>query len=309
MQIIDITSLSGTSPYDIYVCDITLTYCFLVLTGVSTVPQSVELPSFLYGARNIVIKIVDSIGCEFFTTVSCLLPTPSITVTPSYTPTPTPSPTRPLYPCQCIKFDNTGSGFNIGFSYLNCQGITVVGEVTSGLTQSVCGSQPVSFDIKMTYTFSGECVNNLCPSEECSGPTELSLIRAINRVYTTCTSDYDPVQYTCVVPGTQINIGSTAYNGQSGCNQYPIWSGSAQPSGKDTSFKVEGTGITNWTQLSVGMRLYPAGQTAGSPCGNVPDLNYWVSRNSLLNRYTPAEGPPIILRVNNSTITNITDCS
>ena len=162
MQIIDITSLSGTSPYDIYVCDVTLTYCFLVLTGVSTVPQSVELPTFLSGTRNIVIKIVDSVGCEFFTTVSCLLPTPSVTVTPSYTPTPTPTPTRPSDSCRCITFVNASEGA-IGYSYLNCNGITVVDEVPGFTTLPVCGSQPVSFDIKMTFTIGGNCTNNICP--------------------------------------------------------------------------------------------------------------------------------------------------
>ena len=309
MQVINITSLSGTAPYDVYVCDITITYCYLVASGVSTVPQVIDLPPFLNGVESIIIKVIDSIGCEEFHLVPCLQPNPTNTLTPSVTPTPTITPTRPIYPCQCIVFDNTGSGDNIGYSYVNCDGINIIGVVSSGNTLSICGSQPVSFDIKMSYTISGECVNNLCPSDECAAPSQLSLVRTINRIFRACSSGYDPVQFTCVTPVSLINIGSVDYNGQSGCNQYPIWTGSSAPSGRDTSFKVPGVGITNWTQLTIGMRLYPATQVEGAPCGSIPDLNYWVSRNSLLYRYTPSEGPPIIIRVNNSTITNITDCS
>jgi hypothetical protein len=309
MQIIDITSLSGTAPYDVYICDSTLTYCFLVLSGISTVPQSVELPSFLSGAKNIILKIIDSVGCEFFSLIPCSPPTPSLTVTPSYTPTPTPTPTNPIYPCQCITFDNTGSGENIGYSYLNCVGISVIGEVISGLTFSVCGSQPVSFDIKMSVTTSGECVNNSCPTGQCIAPAELSLIKSVNRIYKACSSTYYPDNYSCITPSVQVNIASIDFNGQAGCNQYNPWTASTAPSGRDFNFKAPGANITSWTQLQIGMRLYPATQSPNSACSNLADLNYWVSRNSLQNRYTPAEGPPIIIRVNNSTITNITDCS
>jgi len=301
MQIIDITSLSGSAPYDIYVCDTTITYCFLVATAVTTVPQSLELPSFLYGAKEIIVKIIDSNQCEFFTPISCLLPTPSITVTPS--------PTRLIYGCQCITFDNTGSGFDIGYSYLDCNGILTVGVVTSGLTYQVCGSQPVSNDIKMSYTISGQCVNNSCPSSQCVAPDELSLIKSVNRIYKACSSTYYSADYSCTTPSVQVNIASIDFNGQAGCVQYNPWVTSTAPSGRDFNFKAPGANITSWTQLQIGMRLYPATQSPNSACSNLADLNYWVSRNSLQNRYTPAEGPPIIIRVNNSTITNITDCS
>jgi hypothetical protein len=309
MQVIQINTATGTAPYDVYVCDVTLNYCFLSATAISVFPIYLDLPTFLNGVQSVVVKLIDVNGCEIFYNIGCSLPIPSLTVTPSYTPTPTPTPTRPIYPCQCIVFDNTGSGDNIGYSYLNCNGITIFDTVISGNTQLVCGSQPVSFDIKMTYTINGDCVNNLCPSEECVAPPQLSLIRAVNRLYRACSSGYDPIQFTCTTPISLINIGSVDYNGQSGCNQYPVWTGSSAPTGRDVNFIAPGAGITSWTQLEIGMRLYPSNQVEGNPCGNLADLNYWVSRNSLLNRYTPSEGPPIIIRVNNSTITNITDCS
>ena len=309
MQVINITSLSGTAPYDVYVCDVTITYCYLVASGVSTVPQVIDLPPFLSGVESIIVKVIDSTGCNEFHLVPCSQPSPSNTLTPSVTPTPTVTPTRPIYPCQCIVFDNTGSGENIEYNYINCNGITIVGTVSSGNTLSVCGSQPVSLDIKMSYTISGECVNNLCPSDECAAPIQMSLVKSVNRIFRACTNGYDPVQFTCTTTASQDNIGSVDFNGQNGCNRYAIWAGSSAPSGRDYNFKVPGDGITNWTQLYIGMRLYPANQVGGSPCGNIPDLNYWVSRNSLSNRYIPTEGPPIIIRVNNSTITNITDCS
>jgi hypothetical protein len=59
MQVINITSLSGTAPYDIYVCDTTITYCFFVASGVSTVPQVIDLPPFLSGVESIIIKVID----------------------------------------------------------------------------------------------------------------------------------------------------------------------------------------------------------------------------------------------------------
>ena len=34
MQVIEITSLNGYPPYDISICDLTLTYCYVVATGV-----------------------------------------------------------------------------------------------------------------------------------------------------------------------------------------------------------------------------------------------------------------------------------
>lgn len=309
MQVIQINTASGTPPYDIYVCDETITYCYFVLTGVSVFPVYIDLPPFLTGIRNVIVKLIDANGCELFYNIPCMLPTPSVTVTPSFTPTPTPTPTIPQYPCSCVIFDNTGSGDNIGYSYLSCNGVLTIGVVNSGTTLTVCGSQPISDSIKMSVTVGVDCVDNVCFSGPCISPAEFSTIKSVNRIYKSCTNGYDGIQHTCVVPASQVNIGSIDYNGEEGCVEYPIWAGSSYPTGKDYNFKVGGAGITSWTQLQIGMRLYPATQSPNTACGNIPSLNYWVSRNSLSNRYTVDEGAPIILRVNDNIITNITDCA
>ena len=47
MQVIQISSLTGHSPYDITICDITNTYCYSGLTGVTSVPVTIDLPTEL----------------------------------------------------------------------------------------------------------------------------------------------------------------------------------------------------------------------------------------------------------------------
>lgn len=65
--------------------------------------------------------------------------------------------TPPTYPCLTIIFNNIGSGENIGYSYKNCNGGLVSGFVIDGNTLQVCGSNPVSNNIKMSYTIGANC--------------------------------------------------------------------------------------------------------------------------------------------------------
>jgi hypothetical protein len=162
MQVINITSLSGTAPYDIYVCDETITYCFLVASATDVVPQQIDLPSFLSGVNSIIIKVIDSIGCEEFRYIPCLPPTPSNTVTPTVTPTLTPTHTNWFYPCNCIEYDNSGSGEDIGYQYFNCNGVLIVDKALDGDVFNVCGFNPSSDNIKLTYTILGECSSGTC---------------------------------------------------------------------------------------------------------------------------------------------------
>ena len=66
MQVIEITSLSGHSPYDITICDITKTYCYSGATGVTSAPITVEIPTELSGTQELIVVITDSAGCETF---------------------------------------------------------------------------------------------------------------------------------------------------------------------------------------------------------------------------------------------------
>ena len=101
MQIIEIGSITGTSPYDITVCDITYTYCYSVGTGLPSVPPILylNLPTELSGVDSIIITVTDSNNCEESKIVNCpVTPTP----TPTNTQTPTITPTNAT--CVCIKF-------------------------------------------------------------------------------------------------------------------------------------------------------------------------------------------------------------
>jgi|688.fasta_scaffold69410_2 hypothetical protein len=71
-NIIQINSITGTSPYNIYVCDITLNYCFLV-SGSTAINPVVRfaVPPPLDNVTEVILKIVDSLGCEKFTLLSC----------------------------------------------------------------------------------------------------------------------------------------------------------------------------------------------------------------------------------------------
>ena len=161
MQVIYLNNVTGTGPYDVYVCDETITYCFFVESGVSTFPLTINLPPFLQGVRTVIVKVIDSNGCELFYNIPCLLPTPSVTITPSFTPTPTPTPTSNQQ-CFCIEFNNVGSGDNIGYEYKNCNGVLIIDVVPDGEIIQVCGSEPVSYNVKMSYTILGNCISGSC---------------------------------------------------------------------------------------------------------------------------------------------------
>lgn len=72
MNVIYISSISGSSPYDIYVCDVTNTYCFLV-SGSTILPPLISfvVPYPLDGVTELLLKLVDSNGCSKFYYYSC----------------------------------------------------------------------------------------------------------------------------------------------------------------------------------------------------------------------------------------------
>ena len=69
-NIVTITSISGNSPFDIYVCDQTISYCYYVQQIVSG-PYSFDVPSPLESANPIVLKIIDSSLCESIYPLEC----------------------------------------------------------------------------------------------------------------------------------------------------------------------------------------------------------------------------------------------
>lgn len=157
---ITITGTTGVPPLQIEVCDITNTTCVIV-TGSTTIPPSFtfDVPSPLNNVTSILVKIVDSNGCEIFQVYSCLTPTP----TPTVTPTPTPTPTNL---CYCIVVQNSGitDGY---FDYVDCSGNQQTNvPIQGGITYYACGNNPTN-EINVTTTINGFCGSN----QSCPTPT------------------------------------------------------------------------------------------------------------------------------------------
>jgi len=157
MQVVEITSLSGHSPFNISICDITLTYCYVVATGVVSVPPTLELqiPAQLDGANQVLVVVTDAIGCQEFILQTC-----PVTPTPTPTITPTPTPTRIII-CNCISFQNTTAG-TLKFEFTQCDGKIFNGAVESGTTLYYCGRLP-SAEAGVNIIINDECINNTCP--------------------------------------------------------------------------------------------------------------------------------------------------
>jgi len=123
-QSIDILTSTGVPPYDVYVCDITYTFCYVVATGV-TLPYQFFAPPPLDNVSQLIVKLIDSTGCVFFEPFQCP------------TPTPTPSPT-----CFANQYQIWVGG-PCTFNLLDCSsGITGTYTTTSGGTYNVCSSLP-----------------------------------------------------------------------------------------------------------------------------------------------------------------------
>lgn len=72
MHQVSITGITGCSPFNIYVCDITYSYCVLV-SGSTTIPPYISflVPPPLDVADSILLVIQDSCGCSSFTYLQC----------------------------------------------------------------------------------------------------------------------------------------------------------------------------------------------------------------------------------------------
>jgi uncharacterized secreted protein with C-terminal beta-propeller domain len=61
---ITISGLGGASPFDVYVCDSTITTCVYVSTITpASLPYVFEMPSVYSSLTNFVVKVVDNNNC------------------------------------------------------------------------------------------------------------------------------------------------------------------------------------------------------------------------------------------------------
>ena len=156
MLTIDITSLSGHSPYNISICDISYSNCSVVATGVVSAPVTVTVPTLLESASELIISVTDSIGCEYFEVITCITPSQ----TPTITPTPTVTPTN--ISCNCITFVNN-TAIEYGYGYTDCDGFSYTYKLNPYTTVYVCGKDPNVFGSPITYSMGLPCVDNSCP--------------------------------------------------------------------------------------------------------------------------------------------------
>ncbi len=62
-HVINLSSLNGSPPFSVYVCDITITYCYFIQDVISG-PFLFEVPNPLESVTSLIVKIVDNNGCE-----------------------------------------------------------------------------------------------------------------------------------------------------------------------------------------------------------------------------------------------------
>lgn len=152
---ITVNYVSGNSPFEVYACDITVTYCYLVTNFVSVPPTlTLSIPPPLENTNDIVIKVIDSLGCSELITFFCSptptqtptqTPTPTMTVTPGLTPTVTPTPSKT--PTQTPIVTTTQTPTNT-----NTPSITPTNTNTPSITPSITTTPSVTPTVTQTVT-------------------------------------------------------------------------------------------------------------------------------------------------------------
>lgn len=61
-KIVTINDITGTTPYNLYLCDNPVTLCVYIDT-ISTLPYSFEIPSLLTSQDDYTLKVEDNNGC------------------------------------------------------------------------------------------------------------------------------------------------------------------------------------------------------------------------------------------------------
>ena len=66
---VSIYTITGQSPYDIYICDNPQTQC-IYIDRTNSAPYTFEIPTIMLNFSEFTLKIVDSIGCEVTTNLT-----------------------------------------------------------------------------------------------------------------------------------------------------------------------------------------------------------------------------------------------
>jgi cell division septation protein DedD len=102
--IVNIESVTGNTPVDIYVCDSGGGNCLFIAT-VGVFPYQFEVDD-TYATTNFIVKIIDTAGCVDEVTI-LVTPTPTPSTTSAPTATPTTTPTNTVTPTPTITQTRT----------------------------------------------------------------------------------------------------------------------------------------------------------------------------------------------------------
>jgi hypothetical protein len=67
--VVTINDISGTTPYDIYICDNPQTQC-IYIDRIDSAPYEFEVPTIMLNFSEFTLKIVDSSGCQVTTNLT-----------------------------------------------------------------------------------------------------------------------------------------------------------------------------------------------------------------------------------------------
>jgi hypothetical protein len=70
---ITISQITGSSPYDVYLCDDPITSCFYIDT-ITSIPYTFNVPAIVEDNPSFNLKIVDSNECEFYKELTVIYP-------------------------------------------------------------------------------------------------------------------------------------------------------------------------------------------------------------------------------------------
>ena len=158
MHSLEITAITGTPPFDVYVCDYSNTYCFLTDSGVASIPPTLDIsiPEEFTNVDELLIKIIDGDGCSTFKYYVC--PTTTTTTEPTTTTTTTTIPSN----CYCLTFENTTVS-TLDFSYVDCNGDSISSVIYPHSKLFYCGQSAIPVD-GIIISIGDDCVNNTCPT-------------------------------------------------------------------------------------------------------------------------------------------------
>lgn len=212
---ISIPNLTGNSPYDLYVCDTTLTACTFQVTFANT-PYVFDLPAPYDTYSEFCLKIIDNDGCwitacktsggtpVYITPTPTKSPTPTPTVTPTSTVTPTVTPTKTVTPTPSVTATITPTP-SITATITPTPTITPTKTVTptATVTPTITPTKTVTPTPTITPTMTptpsplpNVVLRNCTTGEEVIAPRKTTLIGDIVSATGDTTDCYEVISYT-----------------------------------------------------------------------------------------------------------------